>query len=94
MNGLGSAAAHCGLRLDPILSPLPLWRPPQTSNWSSWLADPEDQTLLAKIRLHTRTARSMGHEDFVADLESRLGRRVHALANGRPQKRKSFIVSV
>jgi putative transposase len=88
-----SAAAHCGLRLDPILSPLPLLRPPQTSNWSSWLADPEDETVLVNIRLQTRTGRPLGHEDFLADLESRLGRRVRALANGRPRRRKSCIVS-
>jgi putative transposase len=86
-----SAAAHCGMRLDPILSPLPLLRPPQTSDWSSWLADSEDEALLAKIRHHTRTGRPMGHQEFVADLESRVGRRVHALANGRPRKRRSCI---
>jgi putative transposase len=89
-----SAAAHCGLRLDPILSPLPLLRPPQTSIWSSWLADSEDQTLLAKIRLHTQTGRPMGHEDFVTNIESLLGRRVRALANGRPRKPRSCIVPV
>jgi len=88
-----SAASHCGLHLDPILSPLPLLRPPQTSNWSSWLADPEDETVLANIRLHTRTGRPLGHEDFVTDLEFRLGRRVRALANGRPRKRESCMVS-
>jgi putative transposase len=89
-----SAAAHCGLRSDPILSPLPLLRPPETLNWSSWLANPEDETLLAKIRLHTRTGRPIGHEDFVANLESCLGRRVHALTNGRPRKHSSAIVSI
>jgi hypothetical protein len=52
------------------------------------------EALLAKIRLHTRTGRPIYHEDFITDLESRLGCRVHALANGRPRKWTSRIVSM
>jgi putative transposase len=89
-----SAAAHCGMRLDQILSPLPELRPPQSSDWSSWLADTEDETLLKLIRHHTRTGRPIGHDQFVKNVESRLARRVHALANGRPRKRSSTITLV
>ena len=87
-----SAAAHCERRQDPILSPLPELCPPQTSDWSSWLADPEDESLLARIRLHTRTGRPIGRDQFVEDLEFRLGRKVRALANGRPRKRSSPVI--
>ncbi len=60
-----SAPAHCGLGLDPILSSLPELRPAQTANWSSWLAGSEDEDLLARIRLHTRTGRPIGDEQFL-----------------------------
>jgi hypothetical protein len=52
-----SATAHCGMRLDRILSPLPELISPQAANWSSWLADPEDERLLKRIQHHTRTWR-------------------------------------
>ncbi len=86
-----SAAAHCGMREDPILSPLPELRPAQISEWSSWLADPEDEDLLGRIRLYSRTGRPIGGDQFEEDVELRLGRRVHALANGRPRKRNSSV---
>ena len=85
-----SAPAHCGLRKDPLLSPLPESRPPITADWSAWLAQADDKTALAKLRLHTRTGRPAGNKMFVAELESRLGRRLHPLPVGRPPKaRKS-----
>jgi putative transposase len=87
-----SAAAHCGMRQDPILSPLPDLPPHQASDWSSWLADVDNEGFLARIRLHTSTGRPIGQDQFVRDLESRLGRRVRALANGRPCKRSSSII--
>lgn len=82
-----SAAAHCGRRQDPFLSPLPESCPPKISDWLSWLAGPNDESLLDTIRLHTRTGRPIGCDQFIEDLELRLGRKVHALANGRPRKR-------
>lgn len=81
-----SAAAHCGIHQDPILSPLPELWPPRTPHWSKWLTDRENEAFLTRIRLHTRTGRPIGHDQFVRDLESTLGRRIRALANGRPRK--------
>jgi putative transposase len=83
-----SAAAHCGLRDDPLLCSLPEPRPAATTNWSAWLADTDDERILAKLRLHTRTGRPVGDDRFIADLELRLGRRVHAWAVGRPKRPK------
>lgn len=81
-----SAVAHCGLRDDPVLCPLPDPRPAAATDWSGWLADEDDDGMLAKLRLHTRTGRPAGDAKFIADLESRLDRRVHALPVGRPSK--------
>jgi putative transposase len=89
-----SAAAHCSMQLDRILSPLPELGLPQASKWSSWLADPEDERLLKRIRHHTRTGRPIGDDQFVKNIEACLGRRVHAMANGRPRKRNSTITPV
>ena len=84
-----SAAAHCGLRADPLLSPLHGLVPVRTEDWSSWLAEKEDEGLLATIRLHTRTGRPAGDKRFVSALESRLGRRLQARSIGRPRKGKT-----
>src|SRR5512143_1905780 len=40
-----SAAAHCGLRSDPVLAPLPELRPFWTADWSGWLAEKEDEKM-------------------------------------------------
>jgi putative transposase len=83
-----SASAHCGLRNDPLLSAIPEPIRVATANWSNWLADPEDEIMLKEIRSHTRTGRPFGDKNFIEDLESRLGRRVHAWHRGRPKKQK------
>ncbi|MBZ5499856.1 MAG: transposase [Acidobacteriia bacterium] len=84
-----SAAAHCGLREDPLLSPLQGWVPVGTEDWSAWLAEKEDEEMLATIRLHTRAGRPVGGERFVSALESRLGRRLQARSIGRPRNEKT-----
>ena len=81
-----SAAAHCGLREDRWLSPLQGLVPVRTEDWSQWLAEKEDEEMLATIRLHTRTGRPAGGKRFVSALESRLGRRLQARPIGRPRK--------
>jgi putative transposase len=81
-----SAAAHCGQRPDPILAPLPEPRPPEAANWAAWLAEKEDEKMLLKLRLCTRTGRPVGSRRFLAKLESRLGRRLQARPTGRPRK--------
>ncbi len=52
-----SAAAHCGLRSDLVLSPLPEPLPAPMADWSRWLAPEDDERMLAELRLHTRTGR-------------------------------------
>jgi len=83
-----SAAAHCGLRDDPLISPIPEALRLAVPNWSEWLATIEEENILKKIRRHTRTGRPIGEDSFISDLELRLGRKVRACRVGRPQKVK------
>jgi putative transposase len=83
-----SAATHCGLREDPVLSNLPKMRPPESEDWAAWLAEKDDEKMLATLRLNTRTGRPAAGKQFVAKLESMLGRRLLAKSVGRPQKSK------
>ena len=83
-----SAAAHCGLRGDPIVEPLPE-SPSSIRCWSMWLAEEEGEALLKAIRLNTSTGRPYGSEEFVRGLELRLGRRLLVRPGGRPRRSKS-----
>ena len=67
-----SAAGHCGLRRDPLLSgSCPLVH--EVDDWRDYLSDEEDASV-ALLRERTRTGRPCGSADFVADLQKRLGR--------------------
>ena len=81
-----SAQAHCGMRDDPVLGPLPERRPPETSTWTTWLAARDDEKMLSRLRLCTRTGRPAGSKQFLARLESKLGRRLQPKPVGRPRK--------
>jgi putative transposase len=85
-----SASHRCGLLVDPVLSALPHPFPPGAEDWSKWLAYPEDDFTIDKIRLHTRTGRPYANEAFSADLERLLGRTLRALPIGRPRKTSSL----
>jgi putative transposase len=81
-----SAATHCGLRNDPILSCLPKGCPAAIADWSAWLALGDDEKMLATLRLRTRTGRPAGGKQFIADFESKLGRKLQARKVGRPNR--------
>ena len=82
-----SASAHCGLRADPVLSPLPSGLEAIKPNWAIWLEEDEDPDLLACLRLHTRTGRPAGDKRFVARLESLVRRVLWPQSVGRPRKK-------
>lgn len=66
-----SAAAHCGLTLDPILSPLPeMERPTPESGWSDWLAIPEDEKMTNRLRRNVEKGLPCGSEAFIETLEN------------------------
>lgn len=82
-----SAPAHCGLRTDPLLCPLPSGLEEMRPSWAIWLREDEAPEVLARLRLHTRTGRPAGDKSFVARLESMLGRVLWPQSLGRPRKK-------
>ncbi len=80
-----SAAAHCGLRGDTLLSGnCPLV--PEIKNWSEWLSV-EDKGAEDLIRRRTRIGRPLGSEEFVRRFELQTGREL--LPKKRGPRRKS-----
>jgi putative transposase len=82
-----SAAAHCGLRNDPLLSSR---FPPEEKmkTWSDWLSGIESPKVLHQIRQQTQTGHPCGNKDFLEDLGHRLGRPVVIRPRGRPRQEK------
>jgi putative transposase len=68
-----SASAHCGLRQDPLLSPIPQSYGFVAENWSDWLAERYDTATDDLVRKRTRTGKPVGGQDFIEDLELKLG---------------------
>jgi len=77
-----SAAAHCGLRRDALLSG-DLERADHVGEWQAFLQDEDDQVVEA-LRTTTRTGRPTGSEEFVTQLERLVGRRLRPGKAGRP----------
>jgi len=82
-----SAAAHCGLRDDLLLSgECPLLS--QVPNWSAWLTV-EDETFRDTIRRHSRTGRPLGSNEFLKQIGNQIGRDLFPRKRGpRPKLRK------
>ncbi|MFH1537670.1 MAG: hypothetical protein ABIH66_01835 [bacterium] len=78
-------AAHCGLRVDPVLS---ADFPPAgaTNNWSGWLAE-WDGAAVEFIREKTRTGRPCGDRSFIGKLENILDRVLRSQKRGRKPKK-------
>ena len=88
-----SAASHCGLRPDELLSPR---FPPahRLENWSEWL-NGEEPTEIKAIRRQTHTGRPCGSPDFLVDLESRCNRQLTPGKRGRkrlPTEQESLLL--
>jgi hypothetical protein len=80
-----SAAAHCCLHRDPLVSG-DLERRGVVEDWASWLAEPDGEEDLAALRRQTRNGRPLGAEAFVQRLEDLAGRILAAKPVGRPKK--------
>jgi len=75
-----SAACHCGLRQEPLLSSA--WPPAGVvDDWSSWMADGTEDANIDMIRRNTHTGRPCGGPEFLEQLEGLLHRVL------RPKKR-------
>lgn len=81
-----SAAAHCGLRSDPLLTPLPKGLAVRPDQWSEYLAEGDLPDEIERLRVCTRTGRPAAEESFVKRLERSLGRPLLAKPVGRPKK--------
>jgi len=79
-----SAAAHCGRRRDGLVAG-GLQGRGVVADWASWLAEPDDEQVLAMLRRRTRTGRPAGDPAFVARLEALAGRILLAKGVGRPK---------
>ena len=82
-----SAAGHCGLRQDAMLSGQ-LERSDHVGNWRAMLREPGEEAEVALLRKHTRTGRPCGDAPFVERLESVLGRKLRPQKRGPKPKRK------
>jgi len=81
-----SAAGHCSLAADELLSP-DLDQPDNVGTWRPWLLDEDDQTVRL-IRGRTRTKHPCGRPEFVQRLERLLGRPLAAKKRGRKPEQK------
>jgi REP-associated tyrosine transposase len=82
-----SAAAHCGVRDDPLAADLSSG-PVEPSGWAEWLQEDEDEAALETLRKKTRTGLPAGSSEFVTVLEEILGRVLHRGKPGRPRKKR------
>ena len=57
-------------------------------DWSKYLREKEDLSLVVEIRQNTKTGRPCGDHGFMRRIEKMLGRRLGALPRGRPSKTK------
>ncbi|MGH8196926.1 MAG: transposase [Steroidobacteraceae bacterium] len=83
-----SAAAHCGLRSDALLSHDPEWCRllNEISNWSDWLAEAVDTASQASLRDNTQKGLPSGSKEFIRSIEQRTGRILTRRPRGRPAK--------
>ncbi|OPZ86521.1 MAG: Transposase IS200 like protein [bacterium ADurb.Bin429] len=76
-----SAAAHCGLRVDPLLS-VSLLTECAVEDWATWLRI-EDDVESTRIRTHTDTGRPCGSRELQQRISTLLGRPVTPQKTGR-----------
>ncbi len=82
-----SAAAHCGLTEDNVLSTLTKWRKlsDQVDNWSAWLAEGDEGNDLDAIRRNIEKGLPCSSGQFISKLERLSGRMLQYQPQGRPK---------
>jgi putative transposase len=86
-----SAAAHCGLRPDPIVSNRDALPADfiTTAEWSAWLKGDEDASQLESLRKNSARGLPCGSEEFIESLERRAGIPLKRRPRGRPWPEKN-----
>ncbi|MDA0737849.1 MAG: transposase [Nitrospirae bacterium] len=82
-----SAAAHCQLRDDPVLTTKARWwtQFQAVGDWSAWLAEGDEPEHLAVIRRNIEKGLPCGSERFLKKLEKQAGRVLQYRPQGRPR---------
>jgi len=83
-----SAAAHCGLRDDPILTQQKQWRRrfDAMGDWPAWLAAPDEPAKMEILRRNADKGLPCGSENFIRKIEKIAGRSLAFKPQGRPRK--------
>lgn len=83
-----SAAARCGLRIDPLLSNIPSCQFSKKigREWHEWLSSPEDAEKVKRIELATHQELPCGSQEFLTRLETEHGVQARPKRLGRPRK--------
>lgn len=80
-----SAAAHCGLRTDPLLASASGWTREFVAarDWSAWLAEGDEEEELSMVRRNINKGLPCGSDDFIRQLGQRAGRSLEHRPQGR-----------
>ena len=83
-----SAAAHCGVRSDPVLTRQPYWIDlfRGVGDWAAWLGKGEDPEERLLLRRNTVQGLPCGSPQFVAKLAEATGTTLYVRSRGRPRK--------
>jgi len=76
-----SARSHLSLCDDPLLTGTKGYL--NIEDWREYLAEKDDERFMKTIRLHERTGRPMGSDEFLANLEALTGRILRKKKTGR-----------
>jgi putative transposase len=83
-----SAAGHCGLLEDKVLSNKAIWKkmPNNIEDWSTWLAEGDGSDELIMLRRNIDKGLPCGSADFIKNLEKVTGRFLRFRPPGRPKQ--------
>ena len=83
-----SAANHCGLADDRVLSKNLRWNKltEQVDDWSAWLTEGDDLSELTMIRRNIEKGLPCGSDRFIKNLEKKIGRSLQYRPQGRPPR--------
>jgi putative transposase len=82
-----SASVHVKGKIDRVLSE-DCYVIEKISNWSAYLREKEESSIIDEIRRNTKTGRPCGDNGFIFSVEDLLGRKLGASPWGRPRKTK------